>query len=189
MIRDGLMGKFEALMRKHRGGAEAADAQLFQAEQQAPSPDVWLPVLTDVVQRGSPPDAVEEQPRPVAAPAAHEALEPDIGGAPPIAGSADEISATVEPSTEPNPVSEPVVAQEAAPESASEAQDAQVAARLVDELAPKITDLMQEQVAEELRKSLNQSMATVMANLNASMEELVRQAVAEELAAKDKRSS
>ena len=159
MIRDGLMGKFEALMRKHRGGAEAADAQLFQAEQQAPSPDVWLPVLTDVVQRGSPPDAVEEQPRPVAAPAAQEALEPDIGGAPPIAGSADEISATVEPSTEPNPVSEPVVAQEAAPESASEAQDAQVAARLVDELAPKITDLMQEQVAEELRKSLNQSMS------------------------------
>jgi hypothetical protein len=178
MSRDSLMGKFEALMRKHRGGAEADETQPFQTERQAPSPDAWLPVLTDVVQRGSPPDAAEEQARPAAAPTNHEAVEAEVGPAPPIAEPALELLA-----------SEPDLVQEPALQAATETRNAQVAASLVDELAPKITGLMQEQVAEELRKSLNQSMANLMANLNASVEEIVRQAVAEKLAGKDKESS
>ena len=189
MSRDSLMGKFEALMRKHRGGTEAAEAQPFQPERQAPSPDAWLPVLTDVVERGSPPDAAEEQARPATAMEAHETVVAEEGLALTMAEPELEIPVPVEPSVEPASVSEPVLAQKPTPETATETQDAQVAASLVDELAPKITGLMLEQVAEELRKSLNQSMANLMANLNANVEEFVRQAVAEKLAGKDKKSS
>lgn len=182
MSRDSLMGKFEALMRKHRGGAEAAETQPFQTErQQAPSPDAWLPVLTDVVQRGSPPDAADEQARPATAMEAHDTVVADEGLAPPMPEPELEIAAPVESSVEPASDPELVLEQEPAPETATESQDAQVAANLVDELAPKIAGLMLEQVAEELRKS--------MANLNANVEEIVRQAVAERLAGKDKESS
>ena len=189
MSRDSLMGKFEALMRKHRGGAEEVLAQPLPTERQAPSPDAWLPVLTDVVKRGSPPDAAVEQARPAAALKAHETVVADEGIAPPMAVPELEIAVPVEPSVEPASVSEPLLAQEPAPETATESPDAQVAASLANELAPKITGLMLEQVAEELHKNLNQSMANLMANLNANVEEIVRQAVAETLAGKDTKSS
>ncbi len=188
MNQDSLMGKFEALMRKHRGGVEAAAAQPFTTERQAPAPDAWLPVLTDVVQRGSPPPSAEDQPLTVAAMPVHESVSAEQDLAPPMAEPALESPVSVEPPPEPVTVSEPPLPQEAVPKTAVVTQDAQIAASLVDELAPKITSLMQEQLAEEVRKSLNQSMANLMANLNANVEEIVRQAVAEKLAGKDKRS-
>jgi hypothetical protein len=189
MSQDGVMGKFEALMRKHRGGVEAAATQPFQTDRQAPAPDAWLPVLTDVVQRGSPPPSAEDEPPTATAIPGHESVAAEEDLAPPMAEPALESPVSVEPPAEPVTVSEPPLPQEALPDSASETQDAQIAASLVDELAPKITGLMQEQVAEELRKSLNQSMTNLMANLNANLEEIVRQAVAEKLAGKDNKPS
>lgn len=186
MSQDSLMGKFEALMRKHRGGAEAPAAPHVPTERQAPSPDTWLPVLTDIVQRGSPTAAVEGQPPAATAMSAQEPVATEQAVAPPMTEPAPETSVVVEASPEPAIVSETVLPQEPAPETGAENQNAELSANLLDELAPKITGLMQEQVAEELRKSLSQSMASLMANLNANVEEIVRQAVAEKLAGRDK---
>lgn len=41
-----LLTKMDALLKKHRGGEPAAPA---------PPPGTWLPVLTDVIERGTPP--------------------------------------------------------------------------------------------------------------------------------------
>ena len=57
-----LMSKMDALLKKHRGGVEdnggatAGPAPAQPAAQAAP-PGAWLPVLTDVIQRGSVPVA------------------------------------------------------------------------------------------------------------------------------------
>lgn len=180
-------------MRKHRGNVpEHADSPEY-AERKAPSPDAWLPVLTDIVRRGSPPPPADET---------HSQTEGDVSelsaGTPaleetnlPLTREAgpepEEVhESAAKPATEP----EPVPAPESAIDSLAETKpDEHVAKNLVDELTPKISSLMQEQVAEELRKSLNQSMATLMANLNANVEEIVRQAVTEKLAEKDKKPS
>jgi hypothetical protein len=151
-------------------------------------PDAWLPILTDVVQRGSPPDAADHEPLEAAAMVAREvAATEDL--APPPAGQSLETSTAVEVLPEPVGVSETARQQEPVVQPEADEQDAWGTASLVEELAPKITGLMQEQVAEELRRSLDQSMANLMANLNANVEEIVRQAVEEKLAGKDKKSS
>jgi hypothetical protein len=189
MNQGSLMEKFEALMRKHRGGAEAVLTPPLHTERQAPSPDTWLPVLTEVVQRGSPPPAVENQPSSDTTMPGEETVAAGEDLDAPISAPVFETPNSMEAFPEPATVLESPLPQKAIAEVDTETQDAQIAASLVDELAPKIAGLMQEQVAEELRKSLNQSMANLMANLDASVEEIVRRAVEEKLAGKDKKSS
>jgi hypothetical protein len=56
---DPLLSKMDALLRKHRGGPDAA------ADDTAPSANAWLPVLTDVIEAGQvPPVAEPEAPPP-----------------------------------------------------------------------------------------------------------------------------
>jgi hypothetical protein len=50
-----LLGKMDALLKKHRGG----DALPASGASAAPPSDAWLPVLTDVIERGTPPAPVE----------------------------------------------------------------------------------------------------------------------------------
>jgi len=58
-----LLSKMDALLKKHRGGSEAdlgassdrAAAPEHASPENAPPPDAWLPVLTDVIERGTPP--------------------------------------------------------------------------------------------------------------------------------------
>jgi hypothetical protein len=50
-----LFGKVEALIRKHRGTSTDSSDPARPPPRVAPSPDAWLPVLTDIIQRGSPP--------------------------------------------------------------------------------------------------------------------------------------
>jgi hypothetical protein len=53
-----LLSKMDALLKKHRGGSEGErDAPAEPAPGQAPPPDAWLPVLTSVIERGTPPSA------------------------------------------------------------------------------------------------------------------------------------
>jgi hypothetical protein len=186
-----LFGKVEALMRKHRGDSTTQTELPAPTERQAPPADAWLPVLTDVIKRGSPPLVAEvahantekdvTEPSSVA-PVLDETHVPPTGEA--RAAPVETLEPPLESVTEPEPTQTAVSAIES---STGTKLDEQVAENLVDELTPRISGLMQEQVAEELRKSLNQSMASLMANLNANVEEMVRQAVAEKLAEKDKK--
>lgn len=60
-----LLSKMDALLRKHRGGVGDDDAPPKPASTAVPPPGAWLPVLTDVIERGvSPVDPVPAE-RPV----------------------------------------------------------------------------------------------------------------------------
>lgn len=59
-----LLSKMDALLKKHRGGSEvdlgastdrAAAPEHAPSPENAPPPGAWLPVLTDVIERGTPP--------------------------------------------------------------------------------------------------------------------------------------
>lgn len=80
-----LLGKMDALLRKHRGSEGSGDSPPLPlpdrtGERDAP-PDAWLPVLTQVIERGSPPVA------PVMTTAAPADPEPAPAEAPPAAVS------------------------------------------------------------------------------------------------------
>jgi hypothetical protein len=54
------LNKMDALLKKHRGGGEGdndapPEAAAGQPAEQAAPPDAWLPVLTQVIERGTPP--------------------------------------------------------------------------------------------------------------------------------------
>ncbi|ODU10614.1 MAG: hypothetical protein ABS91_02950 [Thiobacillus sp. SCN 64-35] len=59
-----LLSKMDALLKKHRGSAEGeqggAATELPIPEEQAAPPDAWLPVLTHVIERGTPPSTPPE---------------------------------------------------------------------------------------------------------------------------------
>jgi len=63
------LSKMDALLKKHRGGIEDnRDAPPGHASsEQAAPPDAWLPVLTQVIERGTPPAAPVAPPPPAAA--------------------------------------------------------------------------------------------------------------------------
>lgn len=50
-----LLSKMDALLKKHRGGEAAEPAP---PPGRTPPPGAWLPVLTDLIERGSPPAAL-----------------------------------------------------------------------------------------------------------------------------------
>lgn len=53
-----LLSKMDALLKKHRGGSETdvgPSPRHASPPEHAPPPDAWLPVLTDVIERGMPP--------------------------------------------------------------------------------------------------------------------------------------
>lgn len=150
-----LLSKMDALLKKHRGGAEsppeASAPQSVSAERSAP-PDAWLPVLTQVIERGTPP----EVPVPAVA----------------------EPAAAVEPAAPPPPAAEPAVAETAAP---SPVVSDTLAEQLMSELAPRLSEVMEKQVAAELRKNLDQTVSSLLSQLDVNVREIVRDAVAEKL--------
>lgn len=83
MSDDPLLNKMDALLKKHRGAGESAHLGPPAAAPGPGQPPAWLPVLTDVIERGTPPAATEAAPQPPApavesdapqAPAASDAL-------------------------------------------------------------------------------------------------------------------
>jgi hypothetical protein len=148
-----LLSKMDALLKKHRGGNEGdRDALPEPAPGQAAPPDAWLPVLTSVIERGTPPaaaaplPAVEPAPPPPAAPAAEAPPEPT--------------TATI--------VNDATV-------------NDTLAEQLMSELAPRLSEVMEKQVAAELRKNLDQTLATLRSQLDVNVREIVRDAIAEKL--------
>jgi hypothetical protein len=61
-----LLSKMDALMKKHRGGGMVDPSP---SPSSAPPAGAWLPVLTDVIERGTPPAAGASAARPLAKPA------------------------------------------------------------------------------------------------------------------------
>jgi len=150
-----LISKMDALLKKHRGGVEeASDAPVMQAPTQAP-PEAWLPVLTDVIERGTPP-VVAFAASPIATS--------------PVAAS---------PMAPPPPA--PAQPEAPAPPPPSDIVNDTLAEQLMSELAPRLSEVMEKQVAAELRRNLDQTVANLLSQLDVNVREIVREAVAEKL--------
>jgi hypothetical protein len=150
-----LLNKMDALLKKHRGGGDEGhhDAPAGHAHTAEPSvpPDTWLPVLTQVIERGTSPIVPE----------AVTAGSPAIGSAPPAPrDTAPATPAAVVP--------------------ASAVSDT-LAEQLMSELAPRLSEVMEKQVAAELRKNLDQTIASLLSQLDVNVREIVRDAIAEKL--------
>lgn len=146
-----LMDKMDALLKKHRGTADdEADPRLPQAAIGAP-PAAWLPVLTDVIERGTPP-------APPASTAAAPVLPTVAPPSPPSPEPAPEAAS-------PAPVTDTLAEQlmsELAPRL-SEVMEKQVAAELrrnldqtvatlLSQLDVNVREIVREAIAEKLRQ-------------------------------------
>jgi hypothetical protein len=155
-----LLSKMDALLKKHRGGVDnPQEASIPQADttERSPPPDAWLPVLTQVIERGTPP-ATPMPAAPMPLPAAPS----------PAATSA----------TAPPPPAEPAALEATAP---SPVLSDTLAEQLMSELAPRLSEVMEKQVAAELRKNLDQTVSSLLSQLDVNVREIVRDAVAEKL--------
>lgn len=156
-----MLSKMDALMKKHRGSGDSPPAlpesavapAAAAAPASGPPANAWLPVLTQVIERGTPPPMTAA---PVATPAAARPPVPEVPAA-----------------------AEPV----AAPPQADTTQrvNTALAEQLMSELAPRLSEAMEKQVAAELRKNLDQTVATLLSQLDVNVREIVRDAVAEKL--------
>lgn len=152
-----LLSKMDALLKKHRGGAEGdnelpTDSASKHPAGQASPPNAWLPVLTQVIERGTPPLAAAPASEPAIPPV--QRVEPETPPAAPAALAIDAPSAIVSDT---------------------------LAEQLMSELAPRLSEVMEKQVAAELRKNLDQTVATLLSQLDVNVREIVRDAVAEKL--------
>ncbi len=150
-----LLNKMDALLKKHRGGGEGDSEKPptpeSPAEQSAP-PGAWLPVLTQVIERGTPPVAAS----------------PHAAAPPPPARPAVPVPLPAEPEASVPDASESIVSDT-------------LAEQLMSELAPRLSEVMEKQVAAELRKNLDQTVSTLLSQLDVNVREIVRDAVAEKL--------
>jgi hypothetical protein len=144
-----LLSKMDALMKKHRGGGIAEPEPVPRRE--PPPPGAWLPVLTDVIKRGTP-FAV--------APVDEHALE----AVTPAPARESDTSAAATKGGAPEPATDDALAE-----------------HLLGELAPRLSKAMKQQVAAEMRKNLDLTVANLLSQLDVDVREIVREAVAEKL--------
>lgn len=165
-----LLSKMDALMKKHRGGSEsgvgispehivspeaapapepACHTEHTPLSVQMPPPGAWLPVLTDVIERGSPPAMFAAAPVAIATPS-EEARRPDA------------IEADLVPAAAESDVLAEQLMNELAPRL-SEVMEKQVAAELrknldqtiatlLSQLDVNVREIVREAVAEKLRQ-------------------------------------
>jgi hypothetical protein len=140
-----LLSKMDALLRKHRGSAASPSTTA------APAPDVWLPVLTDVIEQGNPPPAVVA-----------EASVPPAAAAEPAAAAASEAAAP--PTLVTDTLAEQLMS-ELAPRL-SQIMERQVAAELrrnlddtvatlLTQLDVNVREIVRDAVAEKLKPHLD----------------------------------
>lgn len=150
-----LLSKMDALLKKHRGTAGEPEPAAESNPVTGPDvpDDAWLPVLTDVIERGTPPVATAAAPQPT---------HPDA----PTAAA---------------PAAEAAPEEAVAPFEPPAAVDDTLAEQLMSELAPRLSEVMEKQVAAELRKNIDQTVASLLSQLDVNVREIVRDAVAEKL--------
>ena len=149
-----LLSKMDALLKKHRGGSEdvrEVPPAPSPSSEHAPPPDAWLPVLTQVIERGTPPAV-------------------PVADASPVAASAVPASPPVEPEA-PTPVAAVPAASDTLTEQLmselaprlSEVMEKQVAAELrknldqtvanlLNQLDVNVREIVRDAVAEKLKK-------------------------------------
>lgn len=148
-----LLNKMDALLKKHRGGPDQVSTEA------APAPDAWLPVLTDVIERGTIPAHL--------APASSEPPAPSTPAPPAPQQSVNQDQPAPTTNVEPEP-------------SPAEVTDT-MAEQLLSELTPRLSQIMEKQVASELRKNLDETVSALLSQLDVNVREIVRDAVAEKL--------
>jgi hypothetical protein len=149
-----LLNKMDALLKKHRGGSkdnhEVPPDSSVSAEPTAP-PDAWLPVLTQVIERGTPPPVTV-------------APTPDAGAA--FVSQAEPPTADEALSEKPDAAVSDTLAEQLMSELAprlSEVMEKQVAnalrknldqtvATLLSQLDVNVREIVREAVAEKLRQ-------------------------------------
>lgn len=144
-----LLNKMDALLKKHRGGSEAdlgASPDCATAPEHPPSPEntpppeAWLPVLTDVIERGTPPVVA-------AATTAVPAVPPGEPEAPPAIVSdtlAEQLMSELAPR-----LSE-VMEKQVAAELRKNLD--QTVATLLSQLDVNVREIVREAIAEKLRQ-------------------------------------
>lgn len=149
-----LLNKMDALLKKHRGGGEdARDTATGSpaAREQAAPPDAWLPVLTQVIERGTPPA--------IAASAAPPAVTPPAAPSQPSPPEVPTADAT--PAAASDALAEQLLS-ELAPRL-SEVMEKQVAAELrknidhtvsslLNQLDVNVREIVRDAVAEKLKQ-------------------------------------
>jgi hypothetical protein len=154
----------DALLKKHRGGKEAeppvldaARNDMSVAEEDAPPPDAWLPVLTDVVVMGK------------------------FTTATPDASSPGNVSVSDAP---PTPVKETKPGndqREVQQVLESPAISDTLAEQLMGELEPRLAALLQDKLATQIRNSLDDTVSALFAQLDVNIREIVRETVEDKL--------
>lgn len=149
-----LLSKMDALLKKHRGGSEAdvgASSGHAPPPEHTPPSGAWLPVLTDVIERGTPPV--------VSAPAATPpAVASPLSSPPP----SEVPAAAVMPNSDVSDTLAEQLMSELAPRL-SEVMEKQVAAALrknldqtvaslLSQLDVNVREIVREAVAEKLRQ-------------------------------------
>lgn len=165
-----LMSKMDALLKKHRGGGDEPPSVPAHVEHASPAahtlaPNAWLPVLTQVIERGTPPPVVHKTVHPTVA---ETVPAPSVIEPPALVANAS-VSQPPEPAV-PAPAIEP-----------DSAVSDTLAEQLMSELAPRLSEVMEKQVAAELRKNLDQTVANLLSQLDVNVREIVRDAVTEKL--------
>ena len=151
-----LMSKMDALLKKHRGGsADAHDAPSAPPSptpsEAAPPPDAWLPVLTQVIERGTPPVVPLAAASPEAEPPAP-ALPPVESEAPPPVAAASTVSDTLTEQlmSELAPRLSEVMEKQVAAELRKNLD--QTVASLLDQLDVNVREIVRDAVSEKLKK-------------------------------------
>ncbi|MDP1928570.1 MAG: hypothetical protein Q8K62_08675 [Thiobacillus sp.] len=143
-----LLSKMDALLKKHRGGNEidsTRDPVPAPLVEPGPPPDAWLPVLTDLIERGTPPVVAQA----AAVPAADLPVEADVP------------TAEIFPAAEVNDTLTEQLMSELAPRL-SEVMEKQVSAELrksldqtvanlLSQLDVSVREIVREAVAEKLK--------------------------------------
>ena len=143
-----LLSKMDALLKKHRGGIEAdstRDPAPAPLAEPGPPPDAWLPVLTVLIERGTPPVVAQAAVVPAALPV-----------------EADAPTAEIFPAAEVNDTLTEQLMSELAPRL-SEVMEKQVSAELrksldqtvanlLGQLDVSVREIVREAVAEKLKQ-------------------------------------
>ena len=144
-----LLSKMNALLKKHRGGSEG-ERDAPPAHVQAPPPDAWLPVLTSVIERGTPPPA----PLPAVEPASPAAAAAEMPPEPATAAIVND--ATVNDTLAEQLMSElaPRLSEVMEKQVAAELRKNldQTVATLLSQLDVNVREIVRDAVAEKLKQ-------------------------------------